>query len=87
MHNKNLKTQANDSASRFTIQDLPTEFVELSDEALSQVWGGINVKLSQFIFNGMLILGGGAAKLDDTRDHHSLSDAVDPAMINPELCV
>ncbi len=46
MHNKNLKTQANDSASRFTIQDLPTEFVELSDEALSQVWGGINVKLS-----------------------------------------
>jgi hypothetical protein len=85
MHKKNLKTQANDSPSHLTIEDLPTEFVELSDEALSQVCGGINVALSQFIFNGMLMLGGGGGGKIVALQLPSLSDAVNPAMIDPEF--
>lgn len=41
MHKKNLINQSNNSANRLTIQDMPAELIELSDEALSQVWGGI----------------------------------------------
>jgi hypothetical protein len=60
MHKKKLTTQANDSSSnRIAIQDLSTEMVELSDEVLSQVCGGINANLSQFIINGILAGGGG----------------------------
>jgi bacteriocin leader peptide (microcyclamide/patellamide family) len=40
MHKKNLIPQATQPVNRITIQGLPTELVELSDEALSQVWGG-----------------------------------------------
>jgi hypothetical protein len=39
MNKKNLTTQMNNSANRLTIKDLPAEMVEMSDEALSQVWG------------------------------------------------
>jgi hypothetical protein len=40
VHKKNLIPQAILPVNPITIQDLPTELVELSDEALSQVWGG-----------------------------------------------
>ena len=69
----------NNSANRLTIKDLPAEMVELSDEALSQVCGGINVNLSQFIFNGMLKLGGGGGGRELIPFQHSNSiDAPGP---------
>jgi hypothetical protein len=40
MQKKNLINPANNSANCL-IQDVPAELIELSDEALSQVWGGI----------------------------------------------
>jgi len=40
MPKKTLTNQANNSANRIASQNLATEMVELSDEALSQVWGG-----------------------------------------------
>ncbi len=41
MPKKTLTNQANNSPNRLTIQDLPAELIEISDEVLSQVWGGI----------------------------------------------
>jgi hypothetical protein len=41
MHKKNLTNQSNNSANLFTIQDVPAELIELSDETLSQVRGDI----------------------------------------------
>ncbi len=38
MHKKNLKSQESNSTKH--TGDRPPEMVELSDEALSQVWGG-----------------------------------------------
>ncbi len=84
MDKKNLMTQVNDSAGRFTIQDLPTEFIELSNEALSEVCGGINVNLSHFTFHGrtpFLDRGHGYPE----HEHYSLSSAADPAMTDPEF--
>jgi hypothetical protein len=44
MVKKDLMSQAAQPVNRITIQDLPTELVELSNEGLSQVWGGIKPK-------------------------------------------
>jgi hypothetical protein len=83
MNQKNLTTQMNNSANCLTIKDLPAEMVELSDEALSQVWGGVYVRPSDLIFNGMVKLGGGGAGTggDDTCDNHTSSDAIDSVIL------
>jgi hypothetical protein len=41
MDNKDLMTPGNDSVNPLTIQNLPIELAELSEEVLSQVRGGL----------------------------------------------
>jgi hypothetical protein len=41
MNNKDLMTQGNDSDNRIVGQDLSTEMVELSEEVLFEVRGGV----------------------------------------------
>ena len=45
MNNKNLKPEANDSTNSFTGQNVPAEMVELLDEDLQQLVGGVNYEL------------------------------------------
>jgi bacteriocin leader peptide (microcyclamide/patellamide family) len=40
MNKKNLMPHVAQPVKPLTIQDLPTELIELSNEALFQVWGG-----------------------------------------------
>jgi hypothetical protein len=49
MSKKNLMPLVTQSVKRLTIQDLPTDLFELSDECLSQVQGGGNLYNSELL--------------------------------------
>jgi len=49
MDNKDLMTPGNDSVNPLTIQNLPIELAELSEEVLSQVRGGLRYEVGPWI--------------------------------------
>jgi hypothetical protein len=80
MHKKNSIIPANNPVNSITGQDLATEMVELSDEALSQVCGRINNLQNQFIFNRTLMFG----RADVAFHYYYLAPPPDLA-IDPEV--
>ena len=60
MNKKNLRTQANGSPNSLTIQDLPSELVEVSEE-LQQIVGGREIKYKD----------GNITSLDDWYKHNT----------------
>jgi hypothetical protein len=75
VHKKKLIPQAILPVNPITIQDLPTELVELSDEAMSQVCGGNQFN---YFIGGFIMLGGGANfPLEEPGNYFSLSNEID----------